>query len=175
MLLVHRGYSDKLSITPHDVHWVFDQCVFFTACEIEDLDPDNPEHVGIVADASYSQGDGDHPYALPIEDISHIDVSALVADAAAEKEIRSIFGADCDAEGLLDGSVDENDEEFEDIEDAGWHLQRIRAQTARRMGFHAVVDHDEQGKVYIIDFADRNVEMNACWRYLGLTSELYSD
>jgi hypothetical protein len=164
-MLVHRAYTDTLRITPEDAHWIFDQVVFFVAVE------DGADDIDAV-EASYTQGNADHVYAL---DINHdwIDAADLVADAVATTEIRKLWGRATDAQELIDGTDDGTDDDGEDrIEDSGWHIQRLQAQQARRMGYHAVRGRDEQGEVYAVDFTDRNDELNAAWRYLGRYSEL---
>ncbi|GGD31555.1 hypothetical protein [Aureimonas glaciei] len=158
-MLVHRAYTDSLRITPEDSHWVFDQVVFFINADFEeDID---------AIEASYTQGDADHVYVLDM-DHSHIDVFALVADATAIAEVQAIWGKDIDPQSIIDGSLLDADEE---VEDACWHQQRLRAQLAGRMGFHAVRDRDEQGEVFAVDFSGRNDELNGAWRYLGRYSD----
>jgi len=182
VVLIHRAYTDKLVIRPETAHPEFDQCVFFTMgsprMTVED-----------IARASYSQGEGDHLYVLVVPGSPNdliVERGMLDADAAAEAEIARIWNMksrrkwtdamdadDLDIEVDADRLVQGHQTELEDsVEDGGWHIQRIRAQLARRLGYLAVADWDEQGRVLIVDFAGRNDELNRCWHYLGLASAL---
>lgn len=158
-MLVHRAYTDSLRITSEDSHWIFDQVVFFVDVDAEDD--------GDAIEASYTQGDADHVYALDV-DHTCIDASALLVDAIAAADIQALSGKKADAQSVLDGS---NRDAEEEIEEGGWHQQRLRAQLAHRMGFHAVRDRDEQGRVFAVDFSGRNDELNGAWRYLGRYSD----
>lgn len=165
-LLIHRAYEKNLQIRPETKHWIFDQVVFFVSAGSLDLEED----VEYIADCSYSQGDAKELYVSHAE--SWINVSMLELDDQAAAAIRHALGDACDELDLEDILCGHEESVVDDVEDGGWHLQRIRAQVARRMGYDACVDWDEQGEVWMIDFAERNDEFNARWNYLGEWEEL---
>jgi hypothetical protein len=164
--LIHRASTDKLKISPDTPHWIFDQCVFFSGAAPEGAS------TAEIAEESYSQGDGKHLYVLQVPGTRQkliIGRGGLEPDARARDEIQELWGDDIDVHDLLTGRLSSAEDE---IEDGGWHIQRIRAQLARRMGYLAVADRDEQGEVLIVDFAGRNDELNKRWRYLGDVSNV---
>lgn len=165
LVLVHRGYDKNLTISPETPHWIFDQSVFFNAIAPEGVsfDAADADEVRAVAIDSYSQGDAKNLYVIAIN--SWISTSALKIDAEARAEIAQHWGADVHAESLLCGEADQEVED--DIEDGGWHIQRIRSQVAARAGYEAVQCWDEQGTVYIVDFSINNAELNKRLTYIG--------
>lgn len=172
-LLIHRAYELDLKILPETSHWIFDQCAFFVpGGELDDCDLDDPDELAEIADRSYSQGSASHLYVTHVN--SWIFTPVLEADDISRKEIRAIWG-EVDTEEMLTGGIEEDeDANGNSVEEGGWHIQRIRAQQARRMGFEAVIDRDETGAVWIVDFSGRNEELNARWKYLGEFDDLRS-
>mgnify|MGYP006448210153 CR=1 FL=1 len=151
--LVHRAYEKNLTIQPHTAHWIFDETVFFnTIC-----DDDTVEE---IAEASYTQGDAAHVYTFTVDSIANRE--DLPADDIAASDIQEIWGEDVDVAALIEDGDGEDE-----VEDGGWHIQRIRSQIARRAGYEGVYDWDEQGEIVTVDFTGRNEELNARWVYLG--------
>jgi len=76
------------------------------------------------------------------------------------EEIADNFGCSIEtAEGLLDGSECEWEQESCDA-DMSWWLQGKRGECAKKMGFDGCEDEDEQGTVYIIPMSGRENELN---------------
>ena len=69
---------------------------------------------------------------------------------------------DCDlelAEGLLDASENEWQQDFDCEAEDSWWLQGKRGECAKKMGFDGCEDEDEQGTVYIIPMLGREDEL----------------
>ncbi|SMC32303.1 hypothetical protein SAMN06297251_10115 [Fulvimarina manganoxydans] len=184
--LVHCSPVADLKVTKAHAHAAFDCCLFFTGVE---ADLDDAE--AICEGAYVTSIDGDHIHVLDVE-WDYIAARGLDLDEQAERDIRKIFSQaweaaedrremECEGDdrAFVRREFDPTDilrgdeEAFVDEDGkASWALQRIRAQTARRAGYTAVKDWDEQGDVYIVDFAERENELNAGWRYVGRYSEI---
>lgn len=107
----------------------------------------------------YCIGGCEQIYKLELDDSEIIDVSQLYDDEIIKK-ISKKANVDLEtAEKFLNGSLNEwdyFDDEFRynnpdfDLADFSWQLQKFRGYVARKMGFIACKDVDEQGDVYII-------------------------
>jgi hypothetical protein len=93
-----------------------------------------------------------YTYELDINDDEIIRASSLY-DESIVSEIAELFECDeDDAECLLDASMSEWD--FECDEEKSWRLQGLRAECAKKMGFLACEDEDENGDVWMIKMDD---------------------
>ena len=134
-----------------------------------------------IAEEAYRPGQEDTDFVHGLQLESWIDASALVCDDTARKEVEELLEQNgvedgcaevygehfkgITAQAALDGSV----EQFLDTDgELSWEIQRIRAEVARRMGYDAVRDRDENGEVYIVDFSGGNLELEL----LGRVSEM---
>ena len=118
------------------------------------------------------------------------DLNFLVPDEIAYSEVREAFGDIYLAEmgkempdSFIDEFVDGQNttgkieidlgsmfhyKELREEKTQGQHdIQRIRTELARRMGFLALCDIDEQGEVISIDFTDREDLFNDTAVYVG--------
>ncbi|PMN73136.1 hypothetical protein [Enterovibrio norvegicus] len=110
------------------------------------------------ADVYVMTASGSHVvYSLELDDSKVISASKLY-DEAIVSEIAALF--DCDeeqAESLLDASESEWD--FDCDADKSWKLQALRGECAKKMGFDACEDEDEQGTVYIVPMSGREADL----------------
>ena len=84
-------------------------------------------------------------YSLNIEEDAIISTSQLY-DEEIVAEIAELFECDeDDAESLLDASASEWD--YDCDADKSWKLQGLRGECAKKMGFQACEDEDEQGTI----------------------------
>lgn len=97
-------------------------------------------------------------YSLEIDEDMIIRVSQL-DDSEIIKEVAELFDCDLDlAELLLDASESEWDLDNCDG-DKSWSLQALRGKCAKKMGYEACEDEDEQGTVYIIPMLGRESDL----------------
>lgn len=170
MILIHTSQEQNFKSTPENASWIFDQCVFFTGVE-DGVDRSE------IKEAAYAPHDADgYIFCLTVREDQIIDAGDLDPDAKALADVACIWGEsvdyygddiEIDAEDMIRGDMHDQIKAEGAVDDGGWHIQRIRAQLARRMGYTAVRDWDEQGVVYIVDFAERSDEMNRRMHALG--------
>ena len=99
-------------------------------------------------------------YDLTIREDESISACQLY-DESIISEIGERFNCDLDiAESLLDASESEWNQEFDcDAEDS-WFLQGLRAECAKKMGYLACKDKDENGVVYMIKMNDEILSLS---------------
>ena len=97
-------------------------------------------------------------YSLEIDEDMIVRASQL-DDAEIIEEVSELFDCDLElAESLLDASESEWDWENCDG-DKSWTLQALRGKCAKKMGYEACEDEDEQGTVYIVSMLNRESEL----------------
>lgn len=139
-------------------HPYFDEVFFFVGCSDGYDDED-------CIDSAYDRHGNVHVLHIPDGVLRMVEACQLDADKIATDEILRLWGDDVDVDDAISGAIETFLEES--IEDGAWHIQRIRAQLGRRLGFHAVQDWDEQGTVVMIDFEGRHDELLPLWRMVG--------
>ncbi len=102
----------------------------------------------------YSTGAANYTYTLKISDDQVVNASDLY-DEDIVSDIANYFDCDTElAESLLDASESEWDQEFDCDGEDSWWLQGVRAECARKMGYVACEDEDENGVVFMIQMND---------------------
>ncbi|MDD9195839.1 hypothetical protein PVK62_08290 [Aliivibrio sp. S3MY1] len=97
-------------------------------------------------------------YSLEIDEDMIIRTWQL-DDAEIISEVAELFQCDLElAESILDASESEWDLENCDGEKS-WALQALRGKCAKKMGYEACEDEDEQGTVYIIPMFNRESDL----------------
>lgn len=109
-----------------------------------------------------------HVFSLTLDEAKGDIVSACyLEDEESVEQIADTFGVDKEtALGLLQAEINEwdlcNDGELpnfpnggQDLAEASWWLQGVRGSVARKMGYIACEDIDEQGTVIIADLFER--------------------
>ena len=111
----------------------------------------------------YWVGGCEEIYKIELNESEIIDVSELHDGEIIEKIAKRVKVDFETAENFLTGSINEwnyFDDEFRysnpdfDLADFSWFLQKCRGYAARKMGFTACKDQDEQGDVFIIRMKD---------------------
>lgn len=167
MLLVHRSNVEKIEMRSGRGNINSGAVLFMCATAFDTADEvDDAARVQLEA-GSYCPGQSDSDFIHVMKIESWIDAGSLSLDMQSRAEIVEVIEDASDSDGdvfnewrdeyvridpedVLDGSV----EWFVDADaDRSWEIQRIRAEVARRAGYDAVVDRDEQGEVYIVDFS----------------------
>ena len=96
-------------------------------------------------------------YRLEIDESAIVSASQLY-DEVIVSEIAELFDCDEDtAESLLDGSESEWNHDCD--AEKSWKLQGLRGECAKKMGYEACEDEDEQGTVYIVPMTSREADL----------------
>lgn len=102
----------------------------------------------------YAMGKVAVTYDLTVGENDIISASQLF-DEAIIAEIAGYFDCDLElAESLLDSSENEWNQDFDCDGEDSWYLQGLRAECAKKMGYLACEDEDENGVVYMIKMDD---------------------
>jgi hypothetical protein len=129
-------HTSPAEITKIHSNGVAGDCLFFTA--------------GDCVDDAYSMSQCETiVYSMDIEDDKIIEVCFLDDQEIAD-QIAELFDVeDEEAWMLLDGRMNGIDTDSYTMEN-DWALQGLRGECAKKMGYDACEDTDEQGTVYIV-------------------------
>ena len=166
IVLIHRTSSEEINMKPGGGN-LNSGCVLFAvgSCyeDLSEIDEGEFEYI-----EGYRPGQEDDDYIFGIQINSWISVSALTLDEKARADIFDMFNRKIASEARREGFVIKSDSDIEDLLDGSrediiqldgdfsWEMQRMRAERAARMGYQAVVDRDENGEVYVVDFSNSN-------------------
>lgn len=149
MRLLHTSPSEIISI---EKYGKFDDCLFFVC--------------GDNSDDGYQMAVGEViTYALEVG--SSIEVGSFFYQEDCEKlaeivaEIAEMFGVDNEtAEEILSDEQSAYDfMDGEEAAEASWKVQALQGKAAKALGYEAAQAEDEQGAVYIVPMAGRELEL----------------
>ncbi|MCK4814919.1 hypothetical protein KA005_04040 [bacterium] len=129
-------HTSPKEITEINENGLFGDCLFF-------------------AEEEYAMGNVKAVYEL---EINNVIEACQIDDEVGFKEISEKFGIDADLaiEVLCgDTQIGHITGDYED----NWFVQKVQAQSAKRMGFEGVESDDEQGVVFIIPMLNREKDL----------------
>ena len=136
MRVLHTSHEEISKINNSGI---FGECLFFS---VNEYFMTNRTHV---------------TYELELDESKIIDVSCLDDDETIERIAQYFDISNEDAAEILTGEKSVFD--LTDDYEADWWVQGVRGECAKKMGFDACADIDEQGTVYITPMLGRENDL----------------